>query len=298
MIRNEDFLKHITYDGDSEIEKGIKSGDAYTICDLLEQTKGGIYLRDLENAIVATDDIVQIYEFLFLAADMKIPGFNQPRFEKLVRESGNPKLMCYSMAFVPGTDLPAMIASLEETRCAKYMEMIMKDEEYDEVFEEVKKIDSEYEIKVEKTKNFDWFPVSLKEFEEFKNSVPELKEQVKGTQNPHLITELANYLQYLNEYQEQSYEIDDLTAIQEELQDPMQAYEYLASVKVEKKTGLIQAVVKSGRTKFMYYVYEYVPGLTEEEKDYLNENIKDKKYKAMLGEEKSEKEEGRGGIDN
>lgn len=109
---------------------------------------------------------------------------------------------------------------------------------------------------------------------------------MKATKNAHLITELANYLEYLNEYKGQSYDVDDLAVAQAETEDSMQAYEFLASVNVEDKSGLIQTVINSGRAKFMYYVYEYVPGLTEEEKNYLKENIKEAdkngKYREMI----------------
>jgi len=107
-----------------KVEAGIESGNPYVICDLLEETKGGpngIYLEKLENAIIETNDIVQIYEFLFLAVDMNIPGFNKTRFEKIIRESGNAKLMCYSMCFVPGTNIEEMIKALKDTKNAKYM---------------------------------------------------------------------------------------------------------------------------------------------------------------------------------
>ncbi len=286
----EHFGEQLTNIRNPEIEKRIENGDAYAICDLLEETRGGlngIYLRELENAIIKTGDIVQIYEFLFLAVDMKVPGFDRERFERIIRESENPKLMCYCMAFVPDTNLELMLESLEESKQAKYMELIRQDEEYEEVFEKVKEIDPDYEEKVEAAKQFDWYPVSLKEFRNLRGNVLALKEQVKATKNPHLITELANYLEYLQEYQEQDCNISDLTALQAELGDPMQCYEYLASVKVEAKQELLKAVVNKGNAKFAYYVHEYVPGLTEEEKEYLKQSIRknvfDKKYKTLLG---------------
>lgn len=286
MSGNNDFLSRLTNVRDASVEKGIQSGNPYTICDLLEQTKGGIYLRELENAIMETKDIVQIYEFLFLAVDMNIAGFNRERFERVVRESGNSKLMRYCMGFVPGTNLEAMSHSLEQTQNAKDMEILKTDEEYSDVFEMVKQIDPEYEEKIEVAKEFDYYPDSLKQFRGLKDNVEALKEEVKATKNPHFITELANYLEYLNEYKGQSYDINDLTIAQEKTQDPMQAYEYLASVNVENKKGLIQSVINSGRTKFIYYVYQYVPGLTEQEKEILKENImkksSDEKYKIML----------------
>ena len=101
-----------------------------------------------------------------------------------------------------------------------------------------------------------------------------------------MITELANYIEYLNEYKNEGYRIEDLTEVQETIGDPMQSYEYLASVNVENKDGLINSVIDSGRVKFMYYVYEYVPGLNDEERSIIKESIVSKdtseKYKQMV----------------
>lgn len=289
MDRNNGFFDRIKNVEDPEIKKGIESGNPYTICDLLEKTKGGpngIYLKSLEDAMEKTDDIVQIYEFLFLAVDMNIRGFDRERFERRVRESKNPKLMCYCMAFVPGTNIELMLNSLKQTQNAKYMELLIKDEEYEEVLEEVKSIDPQYEEAVEEAKKANYYPESLKDFIALKDDIPNLKNRVVATRNPHLITELANYIEYLNEYKGQAYDIDDLTEAQEEIQDPMQSYEYLASVNVEDKSRLIQSVIDSNRVKFMCYVYEYVPGLTDEEKNQLKEEIEKRdsegKYKQIV----------------
>lgn len=292
MSTKTEFFSRIQNITNPEIEERINSKDPYTICDVLEETKGGpngIYLKKLEDAIVATNDIVQIYEFMFMAVDMNIVGFDRERFERIIRQSGNAKLMCYCMEFVPGTNIEEMLKALEQTKNAKYTEMIIKDEEYSDVYEEIKRINPNYEQAVEDAKQFDYFPKSLEQFIEYKDDISVLKTKVMDTKNPHLITELANYIEYLNEYKEKSYNIEDLTAAQEELEDPMQAYEYLASVSVKDKTGLIQTVINSGRVKFMYYVYAYVPGLTEEEKDKLKEGIKENdisgKYKEMIEDE-------------
>ena len=276
MPKDLEFFERIKTIVDPKIEEDINSGNPYRICDLLEETQGGpngIYLRKLEDAIINTNDIVQIYEFMFLAVDMNIPNFDRERFEKIIRDSNNPKLMCYCMAFVTGTNIRTMLLALENTKNVKYMEMIANNEEYSDVFEEVKKIDPQYEEKMEKAKDFNYFPESLKGFSHLKDNIPELKKKVIKSRNPNLITELANYIEYLNEYKGKSYDISDLVTVQEQLKDPMQAYEFLASVNVECKSTLIQVVIDSGIPKFMYYVYEYVPGLTESEKKQIKESI-------------------------
>lgn len=289
MKQKEEFFNRVKNVTDTEVEKSINSGNPYTICDLLEETTGGvngIYLRRLEDAIIETKDIVQIYEFMFLAVDMNVTGFDRDRFEEIIRNSNNPKLMCYCMEFVPNTNIERMLNALQNTKNAKYMEMLINNDEYGDVLEEVKKINPEYEEDVEEAKKFDYYPESLKEFIDLKGDISELKNQIIATKNPHFITELANYIEYLNEYKGQDYDISDLVTAQEEAKDPMQAYEFLASVNVENKGGLIQSVINSNKVKFMYYVYAYVPELTEQEKEKLQNSIITKdlngKYKKML----------------
>lgn len=297
MRKNSEFFSRIEKINEPKIEEKIRTGDAYTICDILEETKGGpngIYVRQLEDAIIETKDITQIYEFMFLAVDMNIIGFDKERFENLIRESRNSKLICYCMEFVPGVNIRLMLETLQEIQCAKYMEMICKDEEYSDVFNKIKQIDFDYEEKVEEAKEIGYYPKSLEPFKDFKNNIEQLKEKVKEERDPYLITELANYIEYLNEYKGKNYEISDLALIQQEMQDPMQAYEFLSSVNIQNKKGLIQTIINSGRVKFMYYVYEYVPELSEEEKELLKENIiqKDRegKYKEKVEDTKTGEE--------
>lgn len=294
-----EFLDRIHNITEPTIERKIYSGDAYTICDILEQTKGGangIYLKKLENAIIDTNDIVQIYEFMFLAADMNIGGFDRERFEKTIRESQNPKLMCYCMEFVPDINMTLMIQALVKTKNAKYMEMLIQNEEYRDVLEKIKQIIPNYEELVEEAKTYDYYPKSLEGFRDLKDNIRLLKEEVKNLGNPHLVTELANYIEYLNEYKGKSYEVDDLAIVQQKLKDPMQAYEFLASVDIKDKSGLVQMVINSGRVKFMFYVYEYVEGLTQEDKEKLKGEIVkrdlDGKYKQLVKDTQEIKEEG------
>lgn len=270
-----DFLEELKNIENPEIINGINSGDPYIICDLLEKTGGGMYLKALEDAIIKTNDIVQIYEFLFLAINMNITGFDQERFEEIIRKSGNPKLMCYCLGFVPGTNIEEMMVSLIQTHNTKYLAMLLDNEEYADVFESVKKIFPNYEEIVEDSKQYNFYPNSLKKYEQYSNNIEQLKEHIKTERNPHLITELANYIEYLNEYKDGNYSINDLISLQSKLQDPMQSYEFLASVNLneEERSGLIKAVIDSKKAKFIYYVLEYVPELTDKEKDKLKDAV-------------------------
>ena len=290
----EDFFERIRNTKNPQIEEIIKEADPYAICDALENTRGGangIYLKALEDAIIETNDIVQIYEFMFLAVDMHVLGFDRERFEEIIKNSKNPKLMCYCMEFVPGTNIEKMASELINTHNSKYMDMILKDEEYSDVLEKIKRVYPNFEELVEESKEFDYFPDSLQEYMDYKDDIEILKEQIKKTNNPHLITELANYIEYLNEYKNGNFSIEDLSEKQAELQDPMQSYEYLASVDVKDKNKLINTVINSGKVKFMYYVYEYVPGLSEKEKTTLQEEIIKLDLKGKYGANINDKKE-------
>ena len=291
----EDFYSRIRNTKNPEIINWINSNDPYVICDLLEQTGGGPYLKELEDAIIKTNDIVQIYEFLFLAVDMKIPDFDQKLFEGIIIESKNPKLMCYCIGFVPGINLNKMVEALINTHNSKYMEMILTNEEYEDILPEVQRLFPNYNEEVEKSKQYDYFPTSLEEFKEYEKNISLLKQKIIETKNPHLITELANYIEYLNEYKGEKIDISDLTLIQEEIGDPMQVYEYLASVDLKERTGLINSAVRAEKPKFLYYIHEYVPNLTKEEMDLLEKNIIKKnpngKYAKLINNSEKNREE-------
>ena len=291
----EDFYSRIRNTKNPEIINGINSNDPYVICDLLEQTGGVPYLKELEDAIIKTNDIVQIYEFLFLAVDMKIPDFDQKLFEGIIIESKNPKLMCYCIGFVPGINLNKMVEALINTHNSKYMEMILTNEEYEDILPEVQRLFPNYNEEVEKSKQFDYFPTSLEEFKEYKKNISLLKQKIIKTKNPHLITELANYIEYLNEYKGEKIDISDLTLIQEEIGDPMQVYEYLASVDLKERTGLINSAVRAEKPKFLYYIHEYVPNLSKEEMNLIEKNIIKKnpngKYAKLINNSEKNREE-------
>ena len=264
-------------------EEKLNSNDPYVICDLLEQTRGNILgkscMKSLEDKIISTNDIVQIYEFMFMAMDMRIEGFDKERFEKRIRESENAKLMCYSIGFVPGINKNQMLSALYKTNNAMYIEALSNDE-YEEAIH-IREIDPDYDKRLEEAKKAEYFPKSLSEFEKFKYNIEELNRRVMDSENPYFITEAANYIEYLNKYKGGNYSIKNLTEKQVSLGDPMNLYEYLASnPSVEDRTPLIEALIKSGRKKFIKYTIEYVPTLTVAEKIYLreaNQKIKDER---------------------
>ena len=194
---------------EKEFLKKLNTNDPYTICDLLEQTRGNVLgkncMKALENKIFETDDILQIYEFMFMAVDMKIEGFDRERFEKKIRDSENAKLMCYSIGFVPGINVNKMLSSLYKTNNAMYIEAL-SDEEYAEVLD-IREIDPNYDERLQEAKQADYFPESLSEFVDFKDNIKVLKEKVMESENPYFITEAANYLEYLKKYAKELKEV-------------------------------------------------------------------------------------------
>ena len=236
--------------------------DPYSICDYLVE-KGNSLTRDcmsaLEDAIARTRDILQIYEFLFLAADKKI-DIDRKKFEGIIMESGNAKLMYYCLVFVPGTDIEKMLNALLDTKNAMYIEDL-RSEECQEAIGDIKFLVENYKKKLAEAKDFTYFPRSLEQFGNFETPVEELKEKVKEKGEPYLITELANYLEYLKKYKNKDYSLDDLTTAILKCNDPMNLYEYISSVgAVKDKKPFIRAVneQRKSRIKFLKYIKKYV----------------------------------------
>lgn len=278
-MSNLEYLK-VTTDPEEELKKkfmdDMTKKDPYTICDWLEKTGGVLFgksiLNILEDAIIETHDIVQIYEFLFMAVDMKVKGFNRERFERIIRDSGNAKLMCYCIGFVSGIDVNAMIEQLYKTNNAYYIEQLSS-EEYKEILD-IRELDSEYDIKLQNAKKAEYFPKSLSDFKQLKHDIESLITTIIKTGNPYLITEMANYVEYLNKYKNGNYVLDKLTQKQIELKDPMNLYEYLSSVpSLKDKMPLIDVLTSLRKKKFIRYTLEYVPGLNEEEMKKLDDSL-------------------------
>lgn len=145
------------------IRKVLQSKNPYYICDFVENVNKvhkPEYLRLFEDEMISIGDIVHSYEFMFLLADMGVEDFNLKRFEQLLKESGNAKLMMYSLAFVEGIDKESMLQALYDTKNAKYIEQLSTDEEY----EFLKVTESpEYEERLREAKSYYYFPKSLEE---------------------------------------------------------------------------------------------------------------------------------------
>lgn len=274
------------------IEEVLKLGNAYEICDFAESNETACTpenMKKLEDAIIKIGDIVHIYEFMFLMVDSGIKEFNLKRFEEIIRNSKNAKLMCYCVGFVPGIDTEAMLNALYETKNVKYIERL-SDEEYGLDINSL----PGYHQKLEEAKLYDYFPECLNQFGT--TDINELREKAIESKDPYLINEVADYLEYLEEYKGfKGIDIAPLQEAQLEYADPLNLYEFAASVKGSDKQAFQNQVVKSGMAKYMYYMYEYVEGVNKKElaeaiKVAGNEKYIEKIIRAEISELK-EKEE-------
>ncbi len=265
------------------IEKVLDSENPYYICDFVENVQRVHTAQDLkkfEDKMIDIDDIVHSYEFMFLLADMGVKDFNLKRFEELIKQSGNSKLMMYCLGFVDGIDKESMLQALYDTRNAECIETLSYSEDYEDL-----NVNSrpEYAEKLRIAKEHYYFPKSLEEFKkEDSNNIQDLIYSVvrmeaespkQKRKKAYVVNELANYLQYLSKYHSEDYNSKMLESVINLLQEtevevgasePLHLYEFAASTDTKDKSPIINKVIENGSAKFMHYCLEYVPGLSEE----------------------------------
>lgn len=267
-----------------EVANDIILTDPYTICtfaECVDLSDDPTIMPILERGMISFGDIVHIYEFMFLMVDCKRKNFNLPSFEKLIRGSKNPKLMLYCIGFVPGIDIPLMLASLYETKCIKYIEKL-KEEEYKEVVDDY--IDwYEYEIALEDSREFNYFPAAL---EPYQKPGMNLFNSVLKSYDPYIYNEMADYLEYLRDYRK----INDVDTFLEILgiamartNEPLHHYEYSASIMHCDKPMFEKRIKDSKQVKYYYYMYTYVNGVNKDEFKRLIISSDNKKYKDKIG---------------
>jgi hypothetical protein len=331
MSEENGFDDKYQFKGEPKILNRIEEGDEYEICDILEEKKGGIYLQELEKAILKTNNIYQIYEFAYLASDMNVVGHHKKEFAQKIIDSKNPKLMCYYMEFVDGNNIKEalknynetknkdvlfndsklrkcleMLKELKNTKCSKYMEMLIDDDEYEDVKNLIDIVDSNYEAAIEAAKEYDWLPESLSDYRALSGDINALTQAVVSSndaQKPNLLTDCANYIQYLesknsekasasnsstigNTEDNSNIENESVACVNKlaealiDTKDLMNIYEFLASVKMaddsnskQIRNNLIKEIVDSENLKFKYYVLGFVPDITDEEKDIIKDSV-------------------------
>lgn len=288
----EDYLRE-------SVNWAIETNDPYVICDFVENVETchtKEYIKMFEDAIISIGDIVHIYEFMFLLNDLNVKCFDRKRFEEIIKNSGNPKLMLYCLGFVEGIDKESMLQALYRTKNAKYIELLSTNEDYEEI-----KVSErpEYVEQLRIAKEYNYFPESLEEFKsesekeidiqdlKFQVTNFESKNQEQKRKKAYLINELANYMEYLMEYHTEKYDeealgedINFLGKKEAEIIDdePLHAYEFIASVETEEKGAIVDKIVRKNQPKFLHYCLEYVPNLSEETEEKLKKALEKSKH--------------------
>jgi len=228
----------------------------YFICHWAESMPGidtKESIETLENAIIATEDIVHIYEFMFLMADMGIENFDIERFEDIIIASKNPKLMYYILDYVPGVNEKKLLKALCDTKCEKYLLLASANHIIPQ------------EVLIEAHRH---------------NFVPEaLKVQLKrggkyttqwnviSSKNPYLINEFAEYYGH-----DEDINFDALQNAMINTGDILHIYEFACSVPGADKEKIVDIIIQRKMVKYMYYCYEYLEGADKEK---LKEAIKE-----------------------
>lgn len=289
------------------VSKILDTRDPYYICDFVENVNKvhkKKYLKLFEDAMLEIGDIVHSYEFMYLLTDMRVQDFDLKRFEEAVKESGNAKLMMYSLVYIEGVDQESMLQALYDTKNAKYIKQLSTDEEHESL-----KVNErpEYKERLEEAENYYYFPKSLEKVKpEDKTDISSLIKNVIGMsegneeerrKKAYSINELANYLQYIIEHHPQGLNVQSLRQAIELLaeaelevakDESICLYEFAVSVDMKDKTPIIDRVIQNGSAKYICYCLEYAPDLTEEAKNKLERALAQKhhnKYKVDSKEE-------------
>ena len=183
---------------------------------LCQFSRNNKYQYNLQRGILDTNQILHIYEFLFLLSENKLKGFDQEELENMIIESKNAKLMQYCIGFVNLINIKRMKKALYDTKNITYIRELSEDEEcakrlgIDEDREAIR----EYEEALDRAINAEgeeaYFPESLKEFGNINTEIDALKDKILGKDDPYLVIELANWMDYLNKNKGTKYDLEDL----------------------------------------------------------------------------------------
>ena len=250
-------IKHIH----SYATQVASSANPYYICDFAEMvslSREIPIIRVLEEGMIKTGDLNHIYEFMFLMVDLAYSNFDLKRFETIIRESKDPKLMHYSLLYVSGIDTEKMLEALYETKCLKHIEAIT--EEYD--------VPSE---KIDAAKNHKYFPECLNIYYDGTQicdaELFEIFRRVLYSENPYHINAFTEYFGHLEELGinfEALQKVMIHACFNPEVEEPLHLYEFAASVPKSNKSHLEDSILQIGVVKYMYYMYAYVDGCNKE----------------------------------
>jgi len=235
ICRSHGFVKEMA-------ERIAATNNPYYICDFAEQISAADtpeIMQILEDAMLATGDIVHIYEFMFMAVDSGIKNFNLTRFEDAIIESKNPKLMYYIIGYVPGVNIPRLLQAIADTNSLKYIEHAKTD----------------YELPAS-TSEETFYPETLKKYST--KYLGDIYLQILTSNNPYDINEYAEF------YGDVGKSTEKLQRVIIETGDILHIYEFACSVKGADIPLIEEVIIQSGMVKYMYYMYEYLAGTNKD----------------------------------
>lgn len=257
------------------VTRVAQSKNPYFICDFAEE----VALADtpevmqiLQDAMLETGDYVHIYEFAFLTNDMEMKHIDNDALLKAIIESCNPKLMAYSIEYVPALRKEVLLYALGEYGNKKWIEHILSQEGvFDDLEESVRQeILERLQFRYEQVKDKTVYPACVQDLEGY--DAETLAQIALQSNNAYVINEVAE-----NVVAERG-DVDPFLDKIIETGDILHIYEFGASVPGADISKVQQAAINSGMPKYMYYVGAYVPGADAEKILEAIKKTKSEKY--------------------
>ena len=277
----------------------LEKGNPYEINEWVKDTYG-ISANEMIDAIIKTGDILQIYEFLYLIVDAKkeitfykslndlgISNEKLNSLQEVILKSGNAKLIRYCIGFVPGIDLNKYLKSLYDTKSLWDIRELSEGEDYTdekevanpELIERVEL--DEYKQAIKEAEKYaqsgEYFPESLGDYKEQKDDITLLMKKVIETKSPYLMCELANYVQYSPQIENEKKltVLEELAKAELATCDAMGIYEFLSSVdciSLKLFEKMVNKIIEIGDEKYMRYTLEFTPYAEKMEGSHIIEN--------------------------
>ena len=255
-----------------------KTKNPYYICDFMEY----VDLADnpeimpiLQNAMEATGDIVHIYEFSYLAGDLKREAVDYNRLQQLIIESKNPKLICYSAEYVPQFSRYELGYALSECGNYKWCKYWTENESLRGVGSgrwvyTASYIYKRINFRKEMQKDIIFYPEVCKVTMNngvgiSQDTITDIESYALTSNNPYLINETAENI--LLRYEDENVrreKVIDFELAEVATGDILHIYEYGASVPMADPVLIENAAIASNMPKYMYYVACYVPNANVE----------------------------------
>ena len=311
LIQDLGITKQVIKKQAQEKKKMLERGNPYEINKWVEDSYG-ISAFEMIDAIIKTDDILQIYEFFYLIVEirnkyenyhsLKDLGISEEKLEKLqetILKSGNAKLIRYCIGFVPGIDLDKYLQALYETNSFWDINELSEGDEYKNA-EEIANPELINEVKLDEyqtakaraneySKSGKYFPNSLKDYIEQKDNINLLMNSVIETGSPYLICELANYIEHLpssiSRDEDKKTKLGELSEVELAKGDAMGIYEFLSSVKnisLEMFEKMVKKIIEIGDEKYMRYTQEFTPYKDRIKSQLIEKELQKIRYKKFI----------------